>query len=325
MKGNRHTLALLLAIAACLLFGTSTLAMLCGFEPFYSGYYSFAWWSYIIFIESFLHHRGGRSLLYENPGKFLLLLPMSATVWLVFEAFNFRLSDWHYLGIPSYTPVRWTGYAVAYSTVLPGIFSTKALLEFLGVLKNSRTAPLSNPQKLYKPFTLIGILFLILPLAWPEYFFPVVWLAFIFLLEPVNHKAGAPSLLRDLEKGAPGNLYLLLISGAACGLLWELWNVWAGSKWIYSVPHLGFLKVFEMPLLGFFGFPPFAVECYAMTAGFLLLISKIREKYPGRTFGIYAALAVLMLIFDLLVFAGVDRFTVTSFKDFVPFGPRPFN
>ncbi len=300
--------------AACLIFATSTLGMLYGFEPFYSGYYSFAWWSYIIFIESFLYRRGAKSLQFEDPGKFLLLLPLSITVWLVFEALNFRLSDWHYLNMPSDTVVRWTGYAVAYSTVLPGIFSTTALLEFMGVLKNSKAATLADPQRLYKLFILTGILSLLLPLVWPKYFFPLVWLAFIFLLEPVNHKAGAPSLLREWENGSLRNFYLLLLAGAICGLLWELWNFRAGSKWIYTLPCLGFLKIFEMPLLGFLGFPPFALECYALTAGFFLLISKIREKYPPvRVLCIYAAVAVLMVLFDLLVFAGIDRFTIVSF------------
>ena len=168
-------MARILMPAACLFFGISTIAMLSGFEPFFSFYYSFAWWSYIIFIDSFLYYRGGKSLLFENPRKFLLLLPLSTTVWLVFEALNFRLSNWHYVNIPYETVLRWTGYPVAYSTVLPGIFSTAALLEFLGVLKNSRTAPLGNPQRLYKPFMLAGILFLVLPLVWPEYFFPLVW------------------------------------------------------------------------------------------------------------------------------------------------------
>ncbi len=76
-----------------------------------------------------------------------------------------------------------------------------------------------------------------MPLVWPKYFFPLVWLAFIFLLEPVNHKAGAPSLLREWEKGSLRNFYLLLLAGAVCGLLWELWNFRAGSKWIYTLPH----------------------------------------------------------------------------------------
>jgi len=79
-----------------------------------------------------------------------------------------------------------------------------------------------------------------------------------------------------------------------------------------------------MPLLGFLGFPPFALECYAMTAGFFLLISKIRAKYPpGRALGIYAAIALLILFFDLLVFAGIDRFTIISFQDFNFIGMRP--
>jgi hypothetical protein len=321
---KKRSLAHFLMPAVCLIFGISTLAMLSGFEPFYSGYYSFAWWSYIIFIESFLYCRGANSLLFENPGKFLLLLPLSTTVWLVFEALNFRLSDWHYLNIPSDTVVRWTGYLVAYSTVLPGIFSTTALLEFMGVLKNSKAAPIGNPQRLYKHFILTGILFLLLPLVWPKYFFPLVWGAFIFLLEPVNHKAGAPSLLREWEKGSLRNFYLLLLAGAVCGLLWELWNFRAGSKWIYTLPHAGFLKIFEMPLLGFLGFLPFAVECYAMAAGFFLLISKIREKYaPGRALCIYAVVALLMVFFDLLVFEGIDRFTVLSFQDFCFIGVRP--
>ncbi len=32
----------------------------------------------------------------------------------------------------------------------------------------------------------------------------------------------------------------------------------------YSVPYLGGVKLFEMPVLGYLGFPPFALECYAM-------------------------------------------------------------
>jgi hypothetical protein len=56
----------------------------------------------------------------------------------------------------------------------------------------------------------------------------------------------------------------LLASGALCGVLWEFWNYWALTRWTYSVPYVSHLKVFEMPALGYLGFPPFALECYAM-------------------------------------------------------------
>jgi hypothetical protein len=318
---DKQGVALFSMLSACLLFGVSTVAMFLRFEPFYSIYYSFAWWCYIVFVESLLCRRGGKSLLFDSPGEFLLLLPLSVTVWLVFEALNFRLLDWRYINIPSNVLIRWIGYPVAYSTVLPGIFSTKNLLESLGCLKNSRAHFLAGARRLYRPFIFSGILFLVLPFLWPCCFFPLVWLAFALLLEPLNHKAGAPSLLREWEKGSLREFYLLLLSGALCGFLWEFWNFRAGSKWIYTVPHLGFLKVFEMPLLGFLGFPPFALECYAMTASFFLLISKIGEKYPrNRALAIYWSAAASMALFDLLVLAGIDRFTVISYADFVPFG-----
>ncbi len=54
------------------------------------------------------------------------------------------------------------------------------------------------------------------------------------------------------------------MSGLLCGVLWEFWNYWARAKWHYTVPILENLKMFEMPLPGYLGFPPFAVECFTM-------------------------------------------------------------
>ena len=48
-------------------------------------------------------------------------------------------------------------------------------------------------------------------------------------------------------------------------MLWEFWNYWAIGKWIYTVPiPFAGPKIFEMPLLGFLGFPAFAVEVYSL-------------------------------------------------------------
>ncbi len=312
---GKKLIATLLAAASLLLFAFSTGGMLRHFEPFYTNYYSFAWWSYIILVQSALFLRRGTSLLFHKPWKFIALLPLSITVWLIFESFNFRLSNWQYMNIPTDPLDRWTGYLIAYSTVLPGIFSTKELLESANIFKNCRLPALRNIRSLYIPMLLTGTAFIVLPLIWPQFFFPLVWLAFIFLLEPLNHRLGAPSLLRDLEEGNPGNLYLLLLSGAICGFLWELWNFKAGAKWVYTVPYVGFLKIFEMPLLGFFGFPPFAVECFAITSYFFLMVSLTRENYsPRRALFLYLAGAALVLIFVLFVLAGIDRFTVVSYQ-----------
>jgi hypothetical protein len=46
--------------------------------------------------------------------------------------------------------------------------------------------------------------------------------------------------------------------------VWEFWNYWARTKWIYTVPILPDWKIFEMPVPGYLGFPAFAVECFTM-------------------------------------------------------------
>ena len=91
-----------------------------------------------------------------------------------------------------------------------------------------------------------------------------VWLGFIFLLDPINARLGGESLWTDMRAGRYGRVVNLSLSGLLCGALWEFWNFWAGAKWHYTVPIMERWKIFEMPLPGYFGFPPFALECFTM-------------------------------------------------------------
>ena len=49
-----------------------------------------------------------------------------------------------------------------------------------------------------------------------------------------------------------------------CGLFWEMWNYHSYPKWVYQVPFVGFLHIFEMPLLGYGGYLPFSLELFAL-------------------------------------------------------------
>jgi hypothetical protein len=300
---------------SCAIFLAAAIGMLAHREPFTSWFYCFAWWSYILFMEAFLYHRGGYSMLFTSPRRFLELLPLSLNVWLIFEIFNFRLHNWSYLDVPSSLTIRWLGYVISYATVLPGIFTTWRLLHYLGLFQGQRVKPLLLPQHCHAILAWLGLAQLVLPLIWPRYFFPLVWGGFIFLLEPVNHKLQGKSLLRDWETGSLQRFCQLLCAGACCGLLWEFWNFWAGAKWVYTIPLVHGLKIFEMPLLGFLGFPPFAVECYVMVESFALLGGKLDERYdPARVRLIRGALAILVTLVDGAVFAGIDHFTVVSYR-----------
>jgi hypothetical protein len=104
----------------------------------------------------------------------------------------------------------------------------------------------------------------LVPVSVGQHLFGAVWVGFILLLDPLNYSARGRSLLRDFETGGTSTLYSLLVSGLICGILWEFWNYWAAAKWLYAFPTLPAWKVFEMPLLGYLGFPAFALECFVM-------------------------------------------------------------
>jgi len=278
-----------------------------GLEPFASWFYVLAWWPYIFIIDTITFGLKGESWLRTRPAEFLLMLPWSVFIWLVFELFNLRLANWHYINVTPELPVRWAGYFLSFATVLPGIFLTADLLGTLGLWRGSRTRPIPRARAWYPYFYTAGVLSALLPLLWPEYFFPLVWGAFVFLLEPVNHARGADSLMADLERGRPRRIVLLLAAGFVCGGLWEFWNFWAKTKWVYSVPNVPDLKLFEMPLAGFLGFPPFALECFVMYTFIRLCLGRL-----GRA---RAALggAVLIAATCLAAFSLMDRQTVRSF------------
>ena len=95
----------------------------------------------------------------------------------------------------------------------------------------------------------------------------LLWVGLIYLLDPVSRRLGGPSIIADWLAGRWGRTAALMAGGAVCGLLWEFWNYWALSKWTYDLPFLGSWQqvgYFEMPLAGFLGFLPFAVECWVM-------------------------------------------------------------
>ncbi|MEK6571620.1 MAG: hypothetical protein AABZ61_09630, partial [Bacteroidota bacterium] len=67
-----------------------------------------------------------------------------------------------------------------------------------------------------------------------------------------------------------------------CGGLWEFWNYWAEARWVYDVPFSwSGPKVFEMPLAGFLGFIPFAVECHAMQNYLLAVLNRRKTLTPS--------------------------------------------
>ena len=249
-------------------------------EPFWSWNTPIAWTGFIIFADSVVWLARGSSWIRSFPGEFAALALLSIPLWLVFEFYNLFIDNWHYVGLPEHPAPRYFGYAWSFATIWPAIFEGA---DVIAVCRGTRDRTAEVVQTLRSAvnrgrdaaFTraelgsiAAGALMLIAPFAVSpiiaRYLAAPVWLGFIFLLDPINRHLGGDSLAADLEEGNWDRLINLGASGLACGLLWEFWNFWAHAKWHYTVPIMENLKIFEMPVPGYLGFPAFALECFTM-------------------------------------------------------------
>jgi len=280
-------------------------------------FYILAWWPYIIMVDGLIYRQRGWSPIRGRPFGFLSLITWSVTTWLIFELFNVRLQNWHYVELVSSPFFRWPGYVLAFATVFPGLFETYCLINTLGVSQQIKTRPFIIKPIIEKISLSTGLICLILPIVLPKYFFPLLWVGFVLLLDPINARMKGPSLLKDISNGTPQKAIQLMIAGMICGLLWEFWNFWAKSKWIYTIPFAGNLKLFEMPILGFLGFPAFALECYVMYNFICCLGLAIpwEQKTSNQKMGkhIFFIVLTVQIVSWFFLFSLIDKNTVHSF------------
>lgn len=278
------------------------LCLLVGVPVVTTWYTPIMWTGYILLVDAAVRALRSASLLSARRDELPLLLVASVGWWVMFEVYNVYLENWHYIGQPASYWVRIPGYLWAYATIFPAVFETADLLMALGLARRFHTRPIAIPTEWLAASGIVGAVCVTVPLLIPPplswYLFGLVWIGFVLLLEPILYRCGGRSLLRAVSRGQWGVLWAYLLAGAVCGLLWEFWNYWAGAKWVYTVPFWPRANYFEIPLLGFLGFLPFAWECYALF-GFTLLAWNWRGLRPQH------ARLVLGTLLSLLLFLGL--------------------
>jgi len=270
-----------------------------------SWFYALAWGSFLIVLDGLNERRLGRSVLFEKPADFLTAALVSVPAWLVFELYNLRLKNWSYHDLPPSLFIRAVGHFIAFATVLPALMELAAFFKpgFERRLRPARPFPVTRTG--LSASLGIGLGLLVLPLLWPRLFFPFVWVGFIFLLEPLNYRSGRASFLGDLAKGSLVRLLSWMAAGLSAGILWESFNFWAGAHWEYHLPYLDLGRIFQMPVFGFLGFIPFALEMFALEAVLTGVYARTRPKMIFKILFWTAYLA-----FDAAAFVLIETFTV---------------
>ena len=223
------------------------------------------WLGYILLVDGVTAARIGTSIYERGRPAFITLFLVSAPAWWLFEVLNIRLANWVYILPRDYS---WLAYhaqaSLAFSTVIPAVFCTAELIRATLVRGPIQWLSLAPTRAGLVRIAMTGAVALLLTQLFPVIFFPLVWLSLFFIFDPVARLIGQPSLAGQVAEGRWDTVIVIWVATLWCGFLWEMWNSRAMPKWTYELPAAEWLRIFEMPILGFGGYLPFGLELYAL-------------------------------------------------------------
>ena len=211
--------------------------------------YPIVWWGLLPIVDAYNARRRGLSLWRGRARQFLLItIPISVLFWLLFEALNLAAPQWRYKGgIDNLHAQVFFGF-IAFATVIPIMVEAYWLVggpfclpeRFAAAVRKWRWAAIT-----------IGLILITAPFFNHVFWFNQgMWSAPGLMLLPF---AKCPPC-RQTRRFA----IAIVASGLIAGFFWEMLNYWSRTHWEYLIlpasPHL-----FQMPLLGYTGFIPFAL------------------------------------------------------------------
>lgn len=232
------------------------------------------WLGFALTVDALVYLRKGSSLYSRNKLAYFGLFLVSMPVWWLFELFNKVTQNWFYDGKEFFTDTEYFLLAsLSFSTVIPAVFGAAELVStFLNDVKSKLRIEESEKTGIYFLKASAGMLILLL--LFPNIFYVFVWTTVFFFVEGINILLGNRSIVTKVSEGNWRPVFSLWIGCLICGFFWEMWNYYSYPKWIYDVPGVNFLHVFEMPVLGYLGYIPFSLELYSIYNLVLRLLGK---------------------------------------------------
>jgi hypothetical protein len=235
---------------------------LAGTEPFRGYWFDLVWGGFILAADAVVWSRAGRSLLHGGGWRLVAMFALSAPFWWAFEVANWRLENWRYVGTTVYGgQAHLVLKTISFLFVLPALAESRDLLRSFVRFPHPPAVPL--PPWTATALLVLGLVCVPLLYLFPDQAYPLVWLAPLAVLDAVARLRGRPSIIGLVRRGRAGPVLLMAVAGLGTGILWEMWNFGAVPYWQYRIPYLGYLPVFEMPILGYLGYLPFILAADA--------------------------------------------------------------
>ena len=226
------------------------------------------WLGYILCVDTIGVYRGRPSMIsgnWINLGKLFLI---SIPVWWLFEWLNKRAGYWIYLPEDAFSPLAHTFWStVCFSTVVPAVMVTaNTLLSFPWFQCKHITWRTGHTKRGRLVYFVTGLILLAALLIWPRYGMASMWVSLFFIVSPLNAFLKRPSIMRYTADRDWRTVIVMFAASLICGIFWEMWNMYAWPKWVYTFPYLDQCKIFEMPAAGYLGYLPFGLDVWALTA-----------------------------------------------------------
>jgi hypothetical protein len=225
------------------------------------------WLGFIIVIDGATRLISGTSLFQRLGIRSILLFLFSTPIWWVFEAANNRLDNWVYILPHHYS---WLAYhaeaSLAFSTVAPAIFVMAEFVRSVLIRGQVRWIRIAPDRTGLLAISTSGVLLFVATMIWPNVLFPMVWISLFFAIDPIVRLLGGRSVSGWVADARWDPVVVLFTGALICGLFWEFWNFWSMPKWTYQIAYADWSRLFEMPVLGYGGYLPFALEVFAFVA-----------------------------------------------------------
>ncbi len=243
------------------------------------------WITYIIVVNGLLQKTKGWCPLLNRPVFLLILFPVSGLFWWYFEYLNQFVHNWYYVGV-DFGPFAYVFYAsIAFSTVLPAVYSTYELLLQTDWLQNRFHGLWSLRIIKRRAALVLGMMSCCVGLIfigkYPNELFPLLWVAPLILGFCLLEFSGETTHVSPIFKGDWRPVVASALAALVCGVFWEMWNSKSLAMWHYSIPYVHRFPLFEMPILGYMGYLPFGIECMLVAGVVESLLSG--EKWEDKS------------------------------------------
>jgi hypothetical protein len=213
-----------------------------------------------LLLNADTRRRAGACLLTKRPGYFAALLPAGALLGWLYHYLNLYLQLWHYPNAPT-TATFVLERTLAYAILLPALLSLRQWLASFPTLREATRR--ARPIRLNSGGTgtgwiaiALGCLGLAGAPLWPDWIWPLTWLAPLLLVLGLQALRAGPTLLAGLGTGDWSRLLLPALSAVIIGFGAQAWNLVAGPIWAFALPLVDDARVLGLAAPAYLGLVP---------------------------------------------------------------------